>query len=63
MSPQVFTHKAGAVLAERGFDVGGLGERVDEAHLAVEQRAGFHEVVDHLLPADLAVPAKRRRQR
>ena len=51
------THKSGAVLAEGGLDVGGLGEGVDEAHLAVEQRAGLHEVVDHLLPADLAIPA------
>lgn len=59
----MFTHKAGAVLAERGFDVGGLGECVDEAHLAVEQRAGLHEVVDHLLPADLAVSAEEGRQR
>jgi len=53
----LFTHEAGAVLAERGLDVAGLRERVDEAHLAVEQRAGFHEVVDHLLPADLPVSA------
>lgn len=58
----MFTYKAGAVLAERGFDVGGLGKRVDEAHLAVEQRAGFHEVVNHLLPADLAVSVTERRQ-
>lgn len=61
-TPKVFTHEAGAVLAERGFDVGGLDERVDEAHLAVEQGAGLHEVVDHLLPADLAVSAREGRQ-
>lgn len=63
VSPEVFTHKAGAVLAECGFDVGGLSEHVDEAHLAVEQRAGFHEVVDHLLPADLAVSVNEGRHR
>lgn len=60
---RVFTHKAGAVLAECGFDVGGLSEHVDEAHLAVEQRAGFQEVVDHLLPADLAVSVNQGRHR
>lgn len=54
----MFTHKACAVLAERGLDVRGLGERVDEAHLAVKQRAGFHKVVDHLFPADLPVSEK-----
>lgn len=61
-TPKVFTHEAGAVLAERGFDVGSLDERVDEAHLAVEQGAGLHEVVDHLLPADLSVSAREGRQ-
>ena len=52
------THKAGAVFTERGLDVGVLSERVDEAHLAVKQRAGFHEVVDHLVPADLPIPVR-----
>lgn len=48
------------MLAERGLDIRGLGERVDETHLAVKQRAGFHKVVDHLFPADLPVPEKQR---
>lgn len=48
-------YKAGAVLAERGLDVGGLSESVDEAHLAVKQRAGFHKVVYHLISANLPV--------
>lgn len=56
----MFTHKAGAVLAERGLDVGGLSKRVDETHLAVKQRAGFHEVVYHLLSADLPVSVRER---
>lgn len=54
------THKAGAVLAERWLHVRGLCKRVDEAHLAVKQRASFHEVVDHLLPADLPVSGEER---
>lgn len=54
----MFTHKAGAVLAERGLDISGLGESVDEAHLAVEQRAGLHKVVYHLFSADLPIPAR-----
>lgn len=49
------THKAGAVLAERGLYVGGLRKGVDETHLAVQQRAGFHKVVYHFLSADLPV--------
>lgn len=49
------THKAGAVLAERGLYVGGLRKSVDETHLAVQQRAGFHKVVYHFLSADLPV--------
>lgn len=44
------------MLAEGGLDVGGLGKGVDEAHLAVEERAGPREVLDHLLSADFAVP-------
>lgn len=48
-------YKASAVFTEGGFDVGGLCEGVDEAHLTVEQRAGLHEVVDHLFPADLPI--------
>lgn len=48
------------MLAERGLDIRGLGERVDETHLAVKQRAGFHKVVDHLFPADLPVSEKGR---
>lgn len=52
------THKAGAVLAERGLDVGGFSESVNETHLAVKQRAGFHKVVDHLLSADLPVSVR-----
>lgn len=51
----MFTHESGAVLAECGFDVSGLGEGVDETHLAVQQRAGFHKVVYHLISADLAI--------
>lgn len=54
----MWTHKAGAVFAERGLDVGGLGESVDEAHLAVKQRAGFHKVVYHLISADLPVSVR-----
>lgn len=56
----VLTHKASAVLAEGGLHIRGLGKRVDEAHLAVQQRAGLHEVVDHLLPADLPVSGGER---
>lgn len=48
------------MLAERGLDIRGLGERVDETHLAVKQRAGFHKVVDHLVLADLPVSEKGR---
>lgn len=62
---EVFTHKAGTVFTERGLDVGGLSKSVDETHLAVKQRAGFHEVVNHLLPADLpvSVTANKRHKR
>lgn len=56
----VLTHKASAVLAEGGLHVRGLGKCVNEAHLAIKQRAGFHEVVDHLLPADLPVSGGER---
>lgn len=52
------THKAGAVLTERGLDVGGLSESVDETHLAVKQRAGFHKVIYHLLSADLPISVR-----
>lgn len=52
------THKAGAVLTECGLHIGGFGESVNETHLAVEQRAGLHKVVDHLLPADLPVSVR-----
>lgn len=58
----MFTHKAGAVLAERGLDVGALSESVDETHLAVEQRTGFHKVVDHLLSADLPVSVREKQR-
>lgn len=51
----MFTYKAGAVLAECGFDVGGLSKSVDETHLAVKQGAGFHKVVYHLISADLPI--------
>ena len=57
------THKAGAVLAECGLDVGSLSESVDETNLAVEQRAGFHKVVYHLVSADLPVSVKESRAR
>ena len=56
----VLTHKASAVLAEGGLHIRGLGKCVDEAHLAIKQRAGFHEVVNHLLPADLPVSSGER---
>ncbi len=59
----MFTHKAGAVLAECGLDVGGLGKSVDEAHLAVKQRAGFQKVVYHLFSADLPVSARGSKER
>lgn len=51
----MFTHKASTVLAECRLDVGGLSKSVNEAHLAVKQRTGFHKVVDHLFSADLPV--------
>lgn len=51
------------MLTERGLDVGGLSESVDETHLTVEQRARFHKVVYHLLSADLPVPVKESRER
>lgn len=54
----MFTYKAGAVLTEGGLDVGGLSKSVDKSHLAVEQGARFHEVVDHLLSADLPVSVR-----
>lgn len=60
---KVFTHKAGAVLAERGLDIRSLSKRVDETHLAVKQRAGFHKVVYHLFPADLPVSVRGSRER
>lgn len=56
----MLTHKASAVLAECWLHVRGLGKCVDEAHLAVKQRAGFHEVVNHLFPADLPVSGGER---
>lgn len=59
----MFTHKASTVLTERGLDVGGLSEGVDEPHLAVKQRAGFHKVVYHLFSADLPVPVKKKAKR
>lgn len=59
----MFTHKAGAVLAERRLDIRGLSKSVDETHLAVKQRAGFHEVVYHLFPANLPVSVRGSRQR
>ena len=33
---------------------------MNETHLAVKQRVGFGEVVDHLLATNLAVPEGRR---
>lgn len=57
----LFTHKAGTVLTERGLHICGLSKSMDETHLAVKQRAGFHEVVYHLLPADLPVPVRESR--
>lgn len=48
-------YKAGTVLTECGLDIGGLSESVDETHLAVQQRAGFHKVVYHLFSADFPV--------
>lgn len=54
------THKASAVLAECWLHVRGLCKCVDEAHLAVKQRAGFHEVVNHFLPTDLPVSGEQR---
>ena len=59
----MFTHEAGAVLAECGLHICGLSESVDETHLAVKQRAGFHEVFCHLFPADLPVPVGGERAR
>ena len=50
------THKACTVLTEGGLDVGGVSEAVDKAHLTVEQRAGFHEVINHLFTTDLPIP-------
>lgn len=55
---QCFTYKASTVFAECGLHVGGLRESVDEAHLAVKQRAGFHKIVYHLFSADLPVPGE-----
>lgn len=49
-------YKAGAVFAEGGFHICGLNKGVYEAHLAVEQRTGLHEVIYHLLSADLSIP-------
>lgn len=49
------THKSGAVLTEGGFNISGLCERVNEAHLTVQQWTGLHKVIDHLLPADLTI--------
>lgn len=60
---RVFTHKAGTVLAECGLDIGGLSESVDETHLAVQQRAGFHKVVYHLFSADFPVSVKESKER
>lgn len=54
------TYKAGTVFTECGLDIGGFSESVDEAHLAVKQRAGFHEVVYHLFSADLPVSVRGR---
>lgn len=51
----VLTYKAGAVLAECWLHIRVLCKCVNEAHLAVKQWAGFHEVVDHFLPTDLSV--------
>lgn len=59
----IFTHKAGAVLAECRLDICGLSKSVDETHLAVKQRAGFHEVVYHLFPANLPVSVRGGRQK
>lgn len=59
----MLTHEASAVLAECWLHVRGLGKRVDEAHLAVKQRAGFHEVVNHLFPTDLPVSGEERVRR
>lgn len=59
----MFTHKASTVFTERGLDIGGLSKSVDETHLAVQQRAGFHKVVYHLFPADLPVSVRGRRKR
>lgn len=56
----MLTHKASAVLAECWLHVRSLGKCVDEAHLAVKQRAGFHEVVNHLFPTDLPVSGGER---
>lgn len=59
----MFTHKAGAVLAERGLNVSGLSKSMNETHLAVKQRAGFHKVVYHLVSADLSVSVRREAKR
>lgn len=60
MGRWVVTHKASAVLAEGGLHVRGLSKRVDEAHLAVKQRASFHEIVNHLLSADLPISGREK---
>ena len=45
---------------QRRLETGHLYEGVNKTHLAVEQRVGFGEVVDHLLATNLAVPEGRR---
>lgn len=50
------------MLTESWLNIGGLQEGMDEAHFAVEQRAGFHEVMHHLLSTDSAITKKNRGQ-